>query len=39
MVDEDKEIDENILSTEDVLSTDTDGVSTDMEKVSTDRPI
>ncbi|GJY87342.1 putative ribonuclease H-like domain-containing protein, partial [Tanacetum coccineum] len=32
MVDEDKEIDENILSTEDVLSTD-------MEKVSTDRPI
>ncbi|GJS66165.1 putative ribonuclease H-like domain-containing protein [Tanacetum coccineum] len=39
MVDEDKEIDENILSTEDVLSTDKDGVSTDMEKVSTDRPI
>ncbi|GKF13892.1 hypothetical protein Tco_0055354, partial [Tanacetum coccineum] len=32
MVDEDKEIDENILSTEDVLSTD-------KEKVSTDRPI
>ncbi|GKC39181.1 hypothetical protein Tco_1051565 [Tanacetum coccineum] len=32
MVDEDKEIDENILSTEDILSTD-------MEKVSTDRPI
>ncbi|GKE84210.1 hypothetical protein Tco_1557952, partial [Tanacetum coccineum] len=32
MVDEDKEIDENILNTEDVLSTD-------MEKVSTDRPI
>ncbi|GJS01816.1 hypothetical protein Tco_0318324, partial [Tanacetum coccineum] len=39
MVDEDKEIDENILSTEDVLSTDNEGVSTDMEKVSTDRPI
>ncbi|GKF90019.1 hypothetical protein Tco_0263982, partial [Tanacetum coccineum] len=39
MVDEDKEIDGNILSTEDVLSTDKDGVSTDMEKVSTDRPI
>ncbi|GJX11175.1 putative ribonuclease H-like domain-containing protein [Tanacetum coccineum] len=38
MVDEDKEIDENILSTEDV-STDKEGVSTDMEKVSTDRPI
>ncbi|GJU67829.1 hypothetical protein Tco_1254088 [Tanacetum coccineum] len=32
MVDEDKEIDERILSTEDVLSTD-------FEKVSTDRPI
>ncbi|GKG04860.1 hypothetical protein Tco_0315247 [Tanacetum coccineum] len=39
MMDEDKEIDENILSTEDVLSTDKEGVSTDMEKVSTDRPI
>ncbi|GKF78369.1 hypothetical protein Tco_0233937, partial [Tanacetum coccineum] len=39
MVDEDKEIDENILSTEDVLSTDKEGVSTDMEKVSTDRLI
>ncbi|GJX80536.1 putative ribonuclease H-like domain-containing protein [Tanacetum coccineum] len=39
MVDEDKEIGENILSTEDVLSTDKDGVSTGMEKVSTDRPI
>ncbi|GKB15962.1 hypothetical protein Tco_0849885 [Tanacetum coccineum] len=39
MVDEDKEIDENILSTEDVLSTDKEGVSTDMEKVSTDTPI
>ncbi|GJX70343.1 hypothetical protein Tco_0307514 [Tanacetum coccineum] len=39
MVDEDKEIDENILSTEDVLSTDKEAVSTDKEKVSTDRPI
>ncbi|GKF67769.1 hypothetical protein Tco_0197448, partial [Tanacetum coccineum] len=39
IVDEDKEIDENILSTEDVLSTDKEGVSTDMEKVSIDRPI
>ncbi|GKB15100.1 hypothetical protein Tco_0849023, partial [Tanacetum coccineum] len=39
MVDEDKEIDENILCTEDVLSTDKEGVSTDMEKVSTDRQI
>ncbi|GKG02658.1 hypothetical protein Tco_0310294, partial [Tanacetum coccineum] len=39
IVDEDKEIDENILSTEDVLSTDKKGVSTDMEKVSTNRPI
>ncbi|GKA41926.1 hypothetical protein Tco_0734586 [Tanacetum coccineum] len=39
MVDEDKEIDERILSTEDVLSTDKEGVSTDFEKVSTDRPI
>ncbi|GKD08177.1 hypothetical protein Tco_1187862, partial [Tanacetum coccineum] len=36
MVDEDKEIDENILSTEDVLSTDKEGVSTDRPKVSTD---
>ncbi|GJW93205.1 putative ribonuclease H-like domain-containing protein [Tanacetum coccineum] len=32
MVDEDKEIDENILSTEDVLSTDKEGVSTDRRK-------
>ncbi|GJZ54534.1 putative ribonuclease H-like domain-containing protein [Tanacetum coccineum] len=32
MVDEDKEFDENILSTEDVLSTNKDGVSTDMDK-------
>ncbi|GKF44865.1 hypothetical protein Tco_0131417, partial [Tanacetum coccineum] len=39
MVDEDKEIDENILSTEDVLSTDKEAVSTDKEKVRTDRPI
>ncbi|GJV60730.1 putative ribonuclease H-like domain-containing protein [Tanacetum coccineum] len=39
IVDEDKEIDENILSTEDVLSTDKEAVSTDKEKVSTDRPI
>ncbi|GJS38581.1 hypothetical protein Tco_0563624 [Tanacetum coccineum] len=36
IVDEDKEIKENILSTEDVLSTDKDGVSTDMDKVSTE---
>ncbi|GJX12267.1 hypothetical protein Tco_0204025 [Tanacetum coccineum] len=39
IVDEDKEIEENVLSTEDALSTDKDKVSTDMEKVSTDRPI
>ncbi|GKC59456.1 hypothetical protein Tco_1087054 [Tanacetum coccineum] len=39
IVDEDKEIDEKILSTEDVLSTDKEAVSTDKEKVSTDRPI
>ncbi|GKG30731.1 hypothetical protein Tco_0423219, partial [Tanacetum coccineum] len=39
MVDEDKEIDERILSTKDVLSTDKEGVSTDFEKVSTDKPI
>ncbi|GJV29895.1 hypothetical protein Tco_1386343 [Tanacetum coccineum] len=39
IVDEDKEIKENILSTEDVLSTDKKGVSTDKEKVSTDRSI
>ncbi|GJU68719.1 putative ribonuclease H-like domain-containing protein [Tanacetum coccineum] len=32
IVDEDKEIEENILSTEDVLSTDKDKVSTDKEK-------
>ncbi|GKA05156.1 hypothetical protein Tco_0684276 [Tanacetum coccineum] len=39
IVDEDKEIEENALSTEEVLSTDKEGVSTDFEKVSTDRPI
>ncbi|GKE32552.1 hypothetical protein Tco_1451874, partial [Tanacetum coccineum] len=39
IVDEDKEIDEIRLSTEDVLSTDKEVVSTDKEKVSTDRPI
>ncbi|GJU76583.1 putative ribonuclease H-like domain-containing protein [Tanacetum coccineum] len=36
MVDEDKEIDEVRLSTEDAVSTDKEGVSTDFEKVSTD---
>ncbi|GJU46483.1 putative ribonuclease H-like domain-containing protein [Tanacetum coccineum] len=39
IVDEDKEIDESILSTEDALSTEKEAVSTDKEKVSTDRPI
>ncbi|GJW43418.1 hypothetical protein Tco_0072217, partial [Tanacetum coccineum] len=39
IVDEDKEIEENVLSTEDVLSTDKDKVSTDKEKVSTDKQI
>ncbi|GJR09488.1 hypothetical protein Tco_0792140 [Tanacetum coccineum] len=39
IVGEEKEIDENILSTKDVLSTDKEKVSTDKEKVSTDRPI
>ncbi|GKD71608.1 hypothetical protein Tco_1325698, partial [Tanacetum coccineum] len=39
LVDEDKEFDEVRLSTEDVVSTDKEGVSTDFEKVSTDRPI
>ncbi|GJV23970.1 hypothetical protein Tco_1376665 [Tanacetum coccineum] len=39
IVGDEKEIDENILSTEDVLSTDNEKVSTDKEKVSTDRPI
>ncbi|GKF51882.1 hypothetical protein Tco_0148349, partial [Tanacetum coccineum] len=38
-VGEEKENDENILSTEDVLSTDKEKVSTDKEKVSIDRPI
>ncbi|GJU05940.1 putative ribonuclease H-like domain-containing protein [Tanacetum coccineum] len=36
MVDEDKEIDEVRLSTEDAVSTDKEGVSTDFEKVNTD---
>ncbi|GJV47886.1 putative ribonuclease H-like domain-containing protein [Tanacetum coccineum] len=36
IVGEEKENDENILSTEDVLSTDKEKVSTDKEKVSTD---
>ncbi|GJR05325.1 hypothetical protein Tco_0528309 [Tanacetum coccineum] len=39
MVDEDKEIGEKILSTEDVLSTDKEAVSTDKEKVSTEEQI
>ncbi|GKE96151.1 hypothetical protein Tco_1581006 [Tanacetum coccineum] len=39
IVGEKKEIDENILSTEDVLSTDKEKVSTDKENVSTDRQI
>ncbi|GJY51327.1 hypothetical protein Tco_0442174 [Tanacetum coccineum] len=39
MGNEDKDIDERMLSTEYVLSTDKEGVSTDFEKVSTDRPI
>ncbi|GKG08891.1 hypothetical protein Tco_0334723, partial [Tanacetum coccineum] len=39
MVDEDKDIDEVRLSTEDAVSTDKEGVSTDFEKVTTDRPI
>ncbi|GJR81771.1 putative ribonuclease H-like domain-containing protein [Tanacetum coccineum] len=38
MVDEEKEFDEDRLSTEDVVSTVKEGVSTDFEKVSTDRP-
>ncbi|GJX60372.1 hypothetical protein Tco_0291762 [Tanacetum coccineum] len=37
MVDEDKEFDEDKLSTEDVVSTVKERVSTDFEKVSTDR--
>ncbi|GJR38471.1 hypothetical protein Tco_1214155 [Tanacetum coccineum] len=39
MVDEDKDFDEERLSTEDEVSTVKEGVSTDFEKVSTDRPI
>ncbi|GKB55415.1 hypothetical protein Tco_0906168 [Tanacetum coccineum] len=39
IVGEEKENDENVLSTKDVLSTDKEKVSTDKEKVSTDRPI
>ncbi|GKB01723.1 hypothetical protein Tco_0829767 [Tanacetum coccineum] len=38
MVDEEKEFDEERLSTDDEVSTDKEGVSTDFEKVSTDRP-
>ncbi|GKF43630.1 hypothetical protein Tco_0130182, partial [Tanacetum coccineum] len=36
IVDENKEIDENILSTEDVLSTDKEGVSTDRQNENTE---
>ncbi|GJV88609.1 putative ribonuclease H-like domain-containing protein [Tanacetum coccineum] len=39
VVDEEKENDKDVLSTEDVLSTAQQKVSTDKEKVSTDRPI
>ncbi|GKF42093.1 hypothetical protein Tco_0125435, partial [Tanacetum coccineum] len=39
MVNEDKEFDEDRLSTKDGVSTDKEGVSTNFEKVSTDRPI
>ncbi|GKF36297.1 hypothetical protein Tco_0113055, partial [Tanacetum coccineum] len=38
MVVEEKEIEEEMLSTEDVVSTDFEKVSTDFEKVSTDKP-
>ncbi|GJU34891.1 hypothetical protein Tco_1183245 [Tanacetum coccineum] len=38
MVEEEKEFDEERLSTEDEVSTVKEGVSTDFEKVSTDRP-
>ncbi|GJT17542.1 putative ribonuclease H-like domain-containing protein [Tanacetum coccineum] len=38
VVDEEKENDEDVLTTEDVLSTAQQKVSTDKEKVSTDRP-
>ncbi|GKB12910.1 hypothetical protein Tco_0846833 [Tanacetum coccineum] len=39
IVGEEKEHDKDVLSTEDVLSTDNGKLSTDKEKVSTDRPI
>ncbi|GKD68197.1 hypothetical protein Tco_1322287, partial [Tanacetum coccineum] len=39
MVDEDKELDEDRLSTEDAVSTNLEKVSTDFEKVSTDKPL
>ncbi|GKA06232.1 hypothetical protein Tco_0685456, partial [Tanacetum coccineum] len=39
IVGEEKENDENVLSTEDVLSTNKEKVSIDKEEVSTDRPI
>ncbi|GJS26216.1 putative ribonuclease H-like domain-containing protein [Tanacetum coccineum] len=39
IVGEEKENDKDVLSTEDVLSTDKEKLSTDKEKVSTDRPI
>ncbi|GJX24969.1 hypothetical protein Tco_0231265 [Tanacetum coccineum] len=39
IVGEEKENDEDVLSTEDVFSNDKEKVSTDKEKVSTDRPI
>ncbi|GKC95824.1 hypothetical protein Tco_1161266, partial [Tanacetum coccineum] len=39
IVGEKKQIDENILSTQDALSTDKEKVSTDKEKISTDRQI
>ncbi|GJV48457.1 copia protein [Tanacetum coccineum] len=39
IVREEKKNDENMLSTEDVLSTNKEKVSTDKEKVSTDKPI
>ncbi|GJU71258.1 hypothetical protein Tco_1262663 [Tanacetum coccineum] len=39
VVDEDKELDEDRLSSEDAVSTDLEKVSTDFEKVSTDKPL
>ncbi|GJX66905.1 hypothetical protein Tco_0302632 [Tanacetum coccineum] len=39
MVDEDKELDEDRLSTEDEVNTDKEKLSTDFEKVSTDKPL